>query len=1720
MVQFAKQIRNLNEAGDVEVSSNPVIKRILDGIKSASSIKELKEGVNSLYGSAKKLYDKDGSEDNKKLLDYAKTVYLNSNAMIKNEQKEGTPETTILGKVKNEILKVDNEFYQPVETPAQVATAGAGASSASKKKEDDYAKDMRRLAVDLASNLLYFKGPQSAYGLSMEDEMPVWARQTKENYNTLLSHYGKDEFKAQLEKAFGQVAPGMGGIEKELIKAIIIVSSNKDIASSNIDFEGAMHQITKTQRTIDAISLAVEYRQMGGFVDGATGTGREKSFKEMLAKIVTSPIDGEVDKYLVIVDPKNDPAGAIEDLLEQSQQKNGGKMSDLEKRIAALVIDANYGENANALKFLIDDLTINSRKKEDKYFSERTPDNTIKNLENFYKAINGATGLGSEKYKKAWAALNGIEIGGKLFTAAFPQSPLFSIDTPKDIGTIDPLEIKNGNVTISLNLDEQNSLKADGSQITKGAYTIENKSGKLNVYQAGALSAGSVTISNADGSIRIPLTSDDRDVLKTDGNSITKGNYLVISTGGMLTVSSAQKATLASILLNEKQYIPDNIEGVERGRYDISVLAGFMYQYDRSEYFKSAIFRDPSHSTRFLGAITGVGGASLPTPITLSMLENTQTLDFLYKNFSSNPEGLLSIINTTVSNLANKIYAQPFGTEFKGVTPGERVPKTKYEAGALLVEKIPTLQGNWLLDDMISKLTDNKYIENESYIRIKALWEIIQLYPQYFDTDDVGQFMNALNIKPSDWNNPRQAYQNIEEYINNNPRVYIAEIQKINAIIQKLPRVYIDGIEQLGDRIVLKTLYSKVNSLSGSGNWTGTYDLDPSNVYNYNRTGLYVNANAATTTGGTNISAGHTGETEQSYDKLNKSSNWDAHYNTSNAYTGEVIVKNQMLDLITTGLENGTLEKKEVTMSEAVRTQTDAVLGNADVYLYFDKNSYSSINTKLGKKGFGGVTPYDPAGTITSEAFLENFLRNMQTVDPAITELGTVIGESIKQLTTNGQMYEFPLNQKSYIAYVKEGKIDLYQKYDTPLESGTENKRMHYEALVRINGQYFKIGGLDKLMQENDAAGKLVGKHIAAQQIYFEWEKGQMVGSKNPDKAGVGLYAVGEYQKRDVWFNTPDAIAEMQGNGMILTKEQKNAIANLKPDESLVVSANGKQYEVVMKIDGTQDMLLAPPTRFGFGIGVENAAWRLAGLGVKTPEGGMLATASKANKKAQKNMSGVDPNAEGGTVVSAGAFTYGSDQTNLIGEQTWSGNLSNQTTSQIGTAVQKDVSNETFGFFSYTLINKLYGMVIGSPNLAAGKFVAQDLGKSSFGFSGLVKWGGDGARAYMFDGQYQYADRVKVQVFWQQREEIAPRTGFRATAYVGPKKQWGIYLYGVDNNVLHQPIYRQNNRTFEGLYKEAVTLRDEINEYVSGTSADKNWATATGRNRLLRDFVQRQMGICNEFSRIQTGNALGLVENQYTVGLIDEKNGDVIKISLARVRIEKTDDTPTLVENSDALYLSSLASWNLSRNKEKNKVLCLVAGLPVKYIGDDKDKEFGKKYAAQNYLGASYSMPLKSGDIKFGATGYNIGSSSGNPTAVKVSIAYKHPDFTAGTSAKFFEGGGHAEEITIGNRKVLIGTITHANVGGTQSSSVAAVMALGMTAAQTTINRIGFYGRNSITGDLKSLEIGGSYEMQIGDRFFAKADVSLVNMKMPGVRSTDVNVQINFMYKIPYPGIK
>ncbi|GEM_PF-6641608 len=113
MVFRARQIKNL-DLGDVEVSSNPAIKRILDGIKNATSLRDLKTGLENLHLCANDLYAKDSSDSNKKLLDYAVTIYLNSVDIINNGMKKGLSEAAILSRAKGEIAKVDNPFYQPV----------------------------------------------------------------------------------------------------------------------------------------------------------------------------------------------------------------------------------------------------------------------------------------------------------------------------------------------------------------------------------------------------------------------------------------------------------------------------------------------------------------------------------------------------------------------------------------------------------------------------------------------------------------------------------------------------------------------------------------------------------------------------------------------------------------------------------------------------------------------------------------------------------------------------------------------------------------------------------------------------------------------------------------------------------------------------------------------------------------------------------------------------------------------------------------------------------------------------------------------------------------------------------------------------------------------------------------------------------------------------------------------------------------------------------------------------------------------------------------------------------------------------------------------------------------------------------------------------------------------------------------------------------------------
>ncbi|MCX6772097.1 MAG: hypothetical protein NTX79_08695 [Candidatus Micrarchaeota archaeon] len=159
-----RQLKNLDDVGDVEVSSNPVIKKILDGIKNANSIKEIRNGLKDLYQGASDLCAKDNS--NKKLLDYAKRVYQESTDIIDGGVKKGLTEAVMLDNVKKNIASVDNEFWQPVSTPSQKSKE----DGFSLRIESEYSERMQKIKQTF-SMLENYSGMDDLAGLIAIDNV-------------------------------------------------------------------------------------------------------------------------------------------------------------------------------------------------------------------------------------------------------------------------------------------------------------------------------------------------------------------------------------------------------------------------------------------------------------------------------------------------------------------------------------------------------------------------------------------------------------------------------------------------------------------------------------------------------------------------------------------------------------------------------------------------------------------------------------------------------------------------------------------------------------------------------------------------------------------------------------------------------------------------------------------------------------------------------------------------------------------------------------------------------------------------------------------------------------------------------------------------------------------------------------------------------------------------------------------------------------------------------------------------------------------------------------------------------------------------------------------------------------------------------------------------------------------------------------------------------------
>jgi hypothetical protein len=400
---------------------------------------------------------------------------------------------------------------------------------------------------------------------------------------------------------------------------------------------------------------------------------------------------------------------------------------------------------------------------------------------------------------------------------------------------------------------------------------------------------------------------------------------------------------LSSRLSGETQLIPAGASSpIERNRFDISIAAGFMYAYGKTDYFKSDVFKNSASA--FLDTICGVGNSALPTVVPLTMLQSAgnsskvkdNTLDFFYKEYSPNPDGLMSVVGE-VANRVAMFYSRPFGASFNDVE--ETSLNTRFQASDYFLQQARNLKTNELVDDLIARFVDLSWSGDEqTYIKLRDVYSFGLFVGPEIDISRLGEALKAMGITPTDWKDTNSIYRAIGDFVRQNPSfVNSNKLNPLRIALQGLPQTYIHGIGSLYDRIATFTDHSKFTQLAGTGNYAGSSDQDPtSSIATRDRRSALGNIGVIGTAN-TGFARGHYTE-NTNVDKYGENVNSDQIFQNAtaelqNLHFGETQIYSTFLDWIASKNTSSTAQQKglvweQVPTSDAYYQQLIARMRN------------------------------------------------------------------------------------------------------------------------------------------------------------------------------------------------------------------------------------------------------------------------------------------------------------------------------------------------------------------------------------------------------------------------------------------------------------------------------------------------------------------------------------------------------------------------------------------------------------------------------------------------------------------------------------------------------------------------------------------------------------------------------------------------------------------------
>jgi len=1393
------------------------------------------------------------------------------------------------GKIEKEHVSQLNREYDKVfyKRPSRIDVRSSSQASAQTGMVTDASKArLAKFASDIAAVALG-TNPAQFYGSAAKQECPAWYDTYKKEYDNLIKDYkDRETFRGALRNKLGQ--DGLGYNEKQ-----ITIIMSMFAGSGENPFLTAATTMTRTQKAIDGISLLIKKDKLDANV---TDSQLQYLF----------PVEYEnrsKSLYNRLIKGGKEMAGAIEELLDSIARDGNAQMM-------RLVIDANFGENASALKSVI-------TMQQGTYYE--APDNSLKNLQQFYKSllatVPGANGLNARDVQNAW---------------------------------------KN--------------MKASGNNAWKN--------------------------------------------MKASGNITDE------------LLSSTQNATSDGM--------------IKRGKYDISVIMGFLQAADQ-DYFKSEAFTGKTgtaatdgtmtykdNATQYLEAITLNGNA--PSAVALSLLANAKTTEYVYKNFKKKPQDIIDITRE-MAKTAQAIYSQPMGGTFDAVK-GTR-PTTRQEAVEWFVDRVRTLKDNTLINDIKERYLELGYREDDAYIKLKSLYQLALIGGYDIDSDDIRNFLNSMSTRPTSWNNATDAFNAVNEYVKSRHNMTWQVVEDFYASLMKSPQAYMNLMSVLLEEVLPKDIYSHFSRFGAGANGIGEGEKD---LNTYQTDALNVNAQAGSNTGTSAASYSHDISRRSSIDGKNEDNIMrEAWLQTQNLYEGQMRIYemfgNWLDSKITTTTTDPTTQIKFEEITDAKEIDARMKAGG------FGGNLFVSFEQRADKKTTDGAIDRD-SGKTHVEAIYVRDGRYFKVIglDKYTTELTDMFDEKVRaqRFVAEHSQWALPFGSLAVGEIEKRPSVaGLASHFTGCIDANAVKAKFADENITLEAGNFTTISQLQtgsRIMIEQDGKNYEVRKSNDG--IYEVYDAkmspspnnfGFVLAVQTQSETLAGLYAKTVKNDRVAMASARGHIDTGKGKAWGRAKLAFSYISRTKPykfvdDFARIVTLTEQQRNEVAALK-KGDMVEVG----GFLIRRERKQYAI--YDVKKPVGGF--------------------------VVSAGYMEYGQDQTNMFNQETPAYTAG-------GMMDQQTRPGHAIGIVSL-LTDKMYATVMGNNECILGKVEASGTQIGSFGAGGFMKWGSDGPRVYMFNGMHSIKNVISTRLAVESIEDQFQRISGRSTIAIG-NTGWKIHLYGNDRpDIASQSIKDRWNSA--AILTEIYGLTDDINNLKTMDDA--------GKAAKVKELGSRMLTLLDRLYRLRTGDAFNNTVNQFSVGL-EAPDGNFTKFSLANTKTEVSAAGGATAETKDALYILNMTRVGLG----DNKAVVFTLGIPATKVDGGE---------LQNVGGVKFNL----GQVAFGAAAYDLEFDKGMGLGgARGDFAWVNPSYTQkirgiGVGGTSLENGGWSGDITVGFK---VGKDVIANMKVTKSQMY------GNGSSATATEKAGKIDAASIAMDVAIATMNGMTVVLTGAYHHAKQD--------------------------------